>query len=69
MQIAGMHLKYQVRQPTSTAMNNTCSVQLAIIGHSVALDGILEAKNVGCFLLAVPNGVLVAWYLAFLSDP
>ena len=64
-----MHLKQQVRQPKSTAMDNKCSVQLAIEGHSVTLDEILEAENVGYCLLAVPNLILVAWYLAFLSDP
>ena len=69
MQTAGMHLKQQVRQPKSTAMDNKCSVQLAIIGHPVTLDDILEADNVGYCLLAVSNWILAAWYLAFLSDP
>ncbi len=69
MQTAGMHFKQQVRQPKSSAMNNNCGVQLAIIGYSVALDEILEANNVGYCLLAVPNWVLVAWYLALLNDP
>ncbi len=65
MQTAGMHLKQQVRQPKSTAMDNKCSVKLAIIGHPVTLDDILEADNVGYCLLAVPNWILVAWYLDF----
>jgi hypothetical protein len=69
MQTAGMHFKQQVRQPKSTVMDNDCGVQLAIIGYSVALDEILKANNVGYCLLAVPNWVLVAWYLALLRDP
>ncbi len=69
MQTAGMHFKQQVRQPKSTAMDNKCGVQLAIIGYSEALDEILEAKNVSYCLVAVPNWVLVAWYLAILCDP
>jgi hypothetical protein len=69
MQTAGMHFKQQVRQPKSTAMDNKCHVQLAIIGYSLALDEILEANNVSYCLLAVSNGVLVAWYLALVGDP
>jgi hypothetical protein len=47
-----MHFKQQVRQPRSTAMNNKGCVHLAIIGHSVTLDEILEAyKLVIAFLL------------------
>ncbi len=63
MQTAGVHLKQQVRQPKSTSMDNKCCVELAIIGYSVPLDEILEAKNVGYCLLGVPNWVLIAWYL------
>ncbi len=69
MQTTGMHFKQQFRQPESTAMDNKCCIHLAIIGHSVALDEILEANNVGDCLLAVPGQVLVAWYLALLGDP
>ncbi len=69
MQTAGMHFKQQVRQPKSTAMDNECHVQLAIISYSVALDEILDTNNVSYCLLAVPNRVLVAWYLALLGDP
>ncbi len=49
-------------------MNNKSCVHLAIIGHSVTLDEILEAYNVGNSLLAVPDWILIAWNLAFLSD-
>ena len=69
MQTTWMHFKQQVRQPRSTAMNNKGSVHLAIIGHSVTLDEILEAYNVGNSLLAVPDWILVAWNLTFLGDP
>ncbi len=69
MQTAGMHFKQQVMQPKSTSMDNECRAQLAIRGYSVALDEILEANNVSYCLLAVPNRVLVAWYLALLGDP
>jgi hypothetical protein len=69
MQTAGMYFKQQVRQPKSTAMDNECRVQLAIIGYSLAIDEILEANNVSYCLLAVPNRLLVAWYLALLGDP
>jgi hypothetical protein len=69
MQTTGVHFKQQARQPKCTAMDNKCGAQLAIIGYSVALDEILEANNVGYCLLAVPNWVLVAWYLALLGDP
>ena len=49
-------------------MNNKGCVHLAIIGHSVTLDEILEAYNVGNSLLAVPDWILVAWDVAFLGD-
>ncbi len=68
MQTTRMHFKQQVRQPKSTAMNNKGCVHLAIIGHSVTLDEILEAYYVSNSLLAVPDWILVAWNYTFLCD-
>ena len=50
-------------------MNDKSCVHLAIIGHSVALDEVLEAYYVGNSLLAVPDWILVAWNLTLLGDP
>ncbi len=45
------------RFPT-TEVNNKCCVQLAIIGHLVTLDEVLEAIDVGDGFLAKPTKYL-----------
>jgi hypothetical protein len=49
---ARVHFKQQIRQAKCTAVNNKCCVQLAIIGHPVTLDEVLEANDVGDGFLA-----------------
>jgi hypothetical protein len=36
--------------------------------HPITLDKVLETYDVSDCFLAVPNQILVAWYLAFLGD-
>ena len=49
-------------------MDYKCSVHFAIVHHPITLDKVLETYDVSDGFLAVPNQILVAWYLAFLGD-
>ncbi len=49
-------------------MDHKCSVHFTIVRHPITLDKVLETYDVSDGFLAVPNQMLVAWYLAFLSD-
>jgi hypothetical protein len=40
----------------------------AIIRHPITLNKILETYDIRDGFVAVPNQILVAWYLAFLGD-
>jgi hypothetical protein len=64
-----MHFKQQVRQPKSTLMDNKRSVHLAIIGHSITLDEVLQAYNVGYSLTCVPDWIPIPRNLALVSNP
>jgi hypothetical protein len=68
MQPAWVHLKQQIWQAKHTAMDHKCGVHFAIIHHSITLNKILETYDIRDGFLAVPNQILVAWYLAFLGD-
>jgi hypothetical protein len=49
-------------------VDNKFCVQLAIIGHPITLDKVLEANDIGDCFLAELDQILVTWYLAFLGD-
>jgi hypothetical protein len=49
-------------------MDHKCSVHFDIVLHPIPLDKVLETYDVSDGFLAVPNQILVAWYLAFLGD-
>jgi hypothetical protein len=68
MQPAWVHFKQQIRQAKRTAMDHKCCVHFAIIRHPITLNKILETYDICDGFLAVPNQILVAWYLAFLGD-
>ncbi len=55
VQTARVHFKQQIRQAKCTAVDNKCCVQLAIIGHPVNLDKVLEVNDVGDGFLAEPG--------------
>ncbi len=68
MQPAWVHFKQHIRQAKCTAMDHKCSVHFAILRCPITLDKVLETYDVSDGFLAVPNQILVAWYLAFLGD-
>ncbi len=68
MQPPWVHFKQHIRQAKCTAMDHKCSVHFAIIHHPITLDKVLETYDVSDGFLAVPNQILVVWYLAFLGD-
>ncbi len=49
-------------------MDHKFSVHFTIVLHPLTLDKVLETYDVSDGFLAVPNQILVAWYLAFLGD-
>ena len=49
-------------------MDHKCCVHFAIIRHPITLNKIRETYDIRDGFLAVPNQILVAWYLAFLGD-
>ena len=49
-------------------MDHKCCVHFTIIHHPITLNKILETYDNRDGFLAVPNQILVAWYLAFLGD-
>ena len=68
MQPAWVHFKQQIWQAKCTAMDHKCCVHFAIIRHPITLNKIFETYDIHDGFLVVPNQILVAWYLAFLSD-
>jgi hypothetical protein len=55
VQTARVYFKQQIRQAKCTAVDKECCVQLAIIGHQITLDKVLEANDIDDGFLAVPD--------------